>query len=31
MPIGTGIIYNVGDLILSQVSGSGTSFLETKL
>ena len=31
MPIGTGIIYNVGDLILSQVSGSGTSFLETKI
>ena len=31
MPIGTGIIYNVGDLILSQVSGSGTAFLETKI
>jgi hypothetical protein len=31
MPIGTGIVYNAGDLILSQVSGSGTSFLETKI
>ena len=31
MPIGTGIIYNVGDLILSQVSSSGTAFLETKI
>jgi hypothetical protein len=31
MPIGTGIIYNVGDLILSTVSGSGTAFLETKI
>lgn len=31
MPIGTGIVYNAGDLILSQVSGSGTAFLETKI
>ncbi len=31
MPIGTGIVYNVGDLILSQVSSSGTAFLETKI
>ena len=31
MPIGTGIIYNVGDLILGTVSGSGTAFLETKI
>ena len=31
MPIGTGIVYNTGDLILSQVSSSGTAFLETKI
>ena len=31
MPIGSGIVYNTGDLILSQVSSSGTSFLETKI
>jgi hypothetical protein len=31
MPIGTGIIYNAGDLILGTVSGSGTAFLETKI
>ena len=31
MPIGTGIVYYAGDLILSQVSSSGNSFLETKL
>ena len=31
MPIGSGIVYNAGDLILSQVSGSGTAFLETKI
>ena len=31
MPIGSGTVYNIGDLILSQVSGSGTSFLETKI
>jgi len=31
MPIGSGIVYNTGDLILSQVSSSGTAFLETKI
>ena len=31
MPIGSGIVYNVGDLILSQVSSSGAAFLETKI
>ena len=31
MPIGSGIVYNTGDLILSQVSSSGTTFLETKI
>jgi hypothetical protein len=31
MPIGSTNVYNVGDLILSTVSGSGTSFIETKI
>jgi len=31
MPIGSGIVYNTGDLILNQVSSSGTAFLETKI
>ena len=31
MPIGSTNVYNPGDLILSTVSGSGTSFIETKI
>ncbi len=31
MPIGSTNVYNTGDLILSTVSGSGTSFIETKI
>jgi len=31
MPIGSTYVYNSGDLILSTVSGSGTSFIETKI
>ena len=31
MPIGSTNVYNPGDLILSTVSGSGTSFTETKI
>ena len=31
MPIGSGTVYNVNDVIISQVSSSGTAFLETKL
>jgi len=31
MPIGSTNVYNSGDLILSTVSGSGTSFIETKI
>jgi hypothetical protein len=31
MPIGSTNVYNAGDLILSTVSGSGTSFIETKI
>ena len=31
MPIGSTNVYNAGDLILSTVSGSGTSFTETKI
>jgi hypothetical protein len=31
MPIGSTYVYNSGDLILSTVSGSGTSFNETKI
>lgn len=31
MPIGSGIVYNTGDLILNQVSSSGAAFLETKI
>jgi hypothetical protein len=31
MPIGSTYVYNPGDLILSTVSASGTSFVETKI
>ena len=31
MPIGSQVIYNAGDLILSTVSSSGNTFLETKI
>ena len=31
MPIGSTNVYNSGDLILNTVSGSGTSFIETKI